>query len=183
MRLTGLPGPSNVQQSIKLCDCGCGLPTTVSKVNCRTTGQIKGQGRRFRLGHYARTKGRKGYESKLFKGKSYNVHRMRAEIALGKPLPAGSEVHHADGSMASDAPLVICQDEAYHKLLHVRMRVVRAGGNPNTDKICQTCRSPKQFSQFHKWKSGTHGLYHSCKFCACAASAVARERKRAASCA
>jgi hypothetical protein len=36
--------------------------------------------------------------------------------------------------------LVICQDAKYHKLLHVRARVLRAGGNPNSQRICPTCK-------------------------------------------
>lgn len=54
--------------------------------------------------------------------KSKRIHRLRAEAALGKPLPHGAQVHHADGSLDANAPLVICQDAAYHKLLHQRMR-------------------------------------------------------------
>ena len=57
------------------------------------------------------------------------VHRMRAEKALGKPLPVGAEVHHVDGT----------KREAYHKLLHARARVVAVGGNPNTEVICKDC--------------------------------------------
>lgn len=80
--------------------------------------------------------------------KSELVHRQRAERALGHPLPATAMVHHADGSKRVDAPLVICQDAAYHGLLHARMRVKAAGGNPNTDKLCSRCRQPKPFDQF-----------------------------------
>ena len=49
------------------------------------------------------------------------THRERAAAALGKPLPAGAEVHHHtyDGH---NSQLVICQDSAYHHLLHSRMR-------------------------------------------------------------
>jgi hypothetical protein len=57
-------------------------------------------------------------------------------------------VHHADGSRRDDAPLVICQDAAYHKLLHVRMRVREAGGNPDTDRICYTCKAVKPVAAF-----------------------------------
>ena len=74
---------------------------------------------------------------------SVGLHRVRAEKALGRPLPAGAVVHHADGSKADDAPLVICQDQAYHRFLHARMRVKAAGGNPNVDAICERCRRVK----------------------------------------
>jgi hypothetical protein len=77
------------------------------------------------------------------------LHRFRAEKALGKPLPLKAIVHHADGSKADDAPLVICQDAAYHALLHARMRIKAAGGNPNTDRICVFCRLVKPISEFY----------------------------------
>lgn len=53
------------------------------------------------------------------------LHRLRAERALGKPLPGKVVVHHADGSKHPNAQLVICQDQAYHMLLHARMRARR----------------------------------------------------------
>jgi hypothetical protein len=55
-------------------------------------------------------------------------------------LPSSAHVHHADGSKRPDAPLVICQDAAYHLLLHVRTRVLKAGGNPNTERLCCHCK-------------------------------------------
>ena len=52
------------------------------------------------------------------------TYRQIAERALGKPLPAGAEVHHLNGDPSDNRPgnLVICQDAEYHDLLHRRMR-------------------------------------------------------------
>ena len=65
-----------------------------------------------------------------------------AEQAIGRPLPNGAHVHHVDGDRYNNANanLVICEDESYHKLLHVRTRIVKAGGNPNTQRICWKCQ-------------------------------------------
>lgn len=98
-------------------------------------------------------------------GPSVLLHRFRAEQALGKPLPDGAVVHHADGSLSDNAPLVICPDEFYHKLLHRRMRVKAAGGNPNTDRICSKCRAVKPSGEFHKNRAQPDGLSHYCRPC------------------
>lgn len=79
-----------------------------------------------------------------------DLHRFRAERALGKPLPRKAIVHHADGSKGDDSQLVICQDQSYHRLLHKRMRIQAAGGNPNTDKVCAICQLAKPLEAFSR---------------------------------
>ena len=57
-------------------------------------------------------------------GKRQYEHIVVAERALGKPLPKGAVVHHVDGQQWNNEPsnLVICPDQAYHMLLHRRMK-------------------------------------------------------------
>jgi hypothetical protein len=105
------------------------------------------------------------------------IHRERAEHALGRPLPIGAVVHHADGSKKPDAPLVICQDTAYHCALHVRMRVRERGGNPWTDKICSACRAIKPKTAFTKDRSSPEGLAGKCTVCRVALARLRRARK------
>lgn len=64
-----------------------------------------------------------------------------AELALGKPLPAGAEVHHVDEDKRHDVPwnLVICESRAYHLLLHMRRAAYLATGDPRSRK-CQICK-------------------------------------------
>lgn len=87
------------------------------------------------------------------RGRGAFLHQIRAERALGKPLPPDARVHHADGSKADDAPLVICQDDAYHFQLHARMRIKAAGGDPWADKICSRCQTVKARTAFgvNRW--------------------------------
>ena len=61
-------------------------------------------------------------------------HRLIAEKVLGKPLPEGCEVHHH-----TDTQLVICEDHAYHFLLHQRTRALKACGHVSWRK-CNYCK-------------------------------------------
>ena len=92
------------------------------------------------------------------KGKSTRAHRVIAELALGKPLPQGAVVHHHFGDTNTKYPrqLVICQDQAYHMLIHARTRIYRVGGNPDINRICSTCKLLKLVTDFYKVLSDKH---------------------------
>lgn len=96
------------------------------------------------------------------------IHVLAAERAIGKSLPPKAMVHHVDddGTNNANRNLVICQDQAYHKLLHVRAKVVRAGGNPNAEKFCRDCDRCRPFAEFNR--STNHkstGLQSICRDC------------------
>src|SRR3954468_15898274 len=100
------------------------------------------------------TKWRYGF-SRTYHGRLQTLHRIVAAMALGKPLPPKAEVHHVDGNTMNNlnSNLVICEDRAYHRLLHIRANTLRAGGDPNTERLCGNCGKTKPFSEFHKSKS------------------------------
>ena len=68
-------------------------------------------------------------------------HVLVAEHALGYYLPIGVEVHHVNGLRHENVGtnLVVCQDRAYHRLLHRRADALRACGNTDHRK-CQHCQ-------------------------------------------
>ena len=154
------------------CQCGCGQPTKLAKASDSRIGAVKGQPRRFIHGHSR--KGwvpKKGYYAVFDHavGVSRGAHVLVAERALGHRLPPRSHVHHVDGNGMNNEPsnLVICQDAAYHFLLHIRTRTVRAGGNPNTEQQCSTCGEVKPFSGFSRdAKSQALHLKARCRDCA-----------------
>lgn len=110
-------------------------------------------------------KPRRYAEARGDSGERILVHRLRAHRALGRPLPPGVVVHHADGSKSATAPLVICPSEAYHQLLHRRARIVQAGGNPNTDRICSRCKQVKPLVEFHLDRANREGRVQYCRPC------------------
>lgn len=134
-----------------LCECGCGLPAALAQKRVTVRGVVyeKGQPRRFHAGHTARKRDIKTYRRTTISGVTKRLHRLRAERALGRPLPAGAEVHHLDGSTSEHSPLVICPDRAYHMLLHQRMRVLAMGGDPNVERKCADCKRLRPFAEFY----------------------------------
>lgn len=155
---------------VSLCECGCGQQTDLAPRNNASKGWVKGEPLRFVRFHHlkqlVKPESQINYPTKLLPdGRVVKKHRLRAEQALGKPLPAGVEVHHVDGTKSTSSPLVICQDRDYHKLLHVRTRVLRAGGNPNTDKICARCKNVKPFAAFRVSRHTGSGFAETCREC------------------
>lgn len=72
---------------------------------------------------------KKGYIVVTINGERLFEHRILAERALGRPLPKGVQVHHMNEKPWDNYTpfnLVICPDDAYHKLLHRRARALNS---------------------------------------------------------
>jgi len=71
-------------------------------------------------------------------GSQIREHVFVAQQALGRPLPSGAQVHHVNEvkSDNSRSNLVICPNEAYHRLLHSRTRAYDACGHADWLKCC-----------------------------------------------
>ncbi|SRR6266568_3649117 len=111
--------------ALRLCACGCGQ---------LAQGEYKRTHRPIK--HYPVRHG-------------VRLHRWLAEQARGKPLPPGAVVHHHNGKKVGGA-LVVCQNAAYHVLIHTRTKIFYAGGDPNTDGWCYACKQPRPRTLFSK---------------------------------
>lgn len=83
------------------------------------------------------------------------------ETTLGKRLPIGAVVHHADGNCANDAKgnLVVCPSKAYHNLIHARMAAFDACGNANW-MPCGICKKYDDPSNLYVWRRGGRAAVH-----------------------
>jgi len=93
------------------------------------------------------------------------THILLAEKALGKPLPDGTQVHHW-GDIGDNSKIVLCQDQMYHFLLHIRARSLRECGNANYRrcKFCQEYDDPKNLFIKHYISTGRgwQVYHHAC---------------------
>jgi hypothetical protein len=137
------------------CHCGCGEKVNRYKQTRMIKGviKVKGDFQEFLHGHNSfgencpnwkggRQEREDGYNQVAI-GKSKQVleHVYICELVLGKPLPPGAVVHHVNEIKNDNrnSNLVICQDRAYHLLLHKRIRALKQSGHANWEK-CVFCK-------------------------------------------
>lgn len=94
-------------------------------------------------------------------------HVLIAERAINRFLEAHHPIHHVDRNPAnnSNANLVICEDQAYHKLLHQRQSALDACGNPNAMRcdICHTYDRQEEIRTYSYGRGpGHYGRHLSC---------------------
>lgn len=164
---------------VGLCQCGCGGTTNLAWCNDKSKGWIKGTPIKFISGHRASGAGApvwhggrysdtRGYvfikmpEHPRAKNGYVQEHILIAEKALGKYLPPGAVIHHANGTTNS-GPLVICQDTAYHSLIHQRTLAYQACGHAGwlNCKYCKQYDDPKNMYVAPNKNTGFHRQCHS----------------------
>jgi len=181
---------------MKKCLCGCGQETTIIKETCKTRGLIAGQYHKYIRGHNIS----RGSKNPFWRGgrfiakiknrayilvKSWNhpranrwgyvfEHVLFAEKSLGENLPANAIIHHHDGNGTNNNPgnLVVCENNAYHKILHLRQKALKESGSVNLRK-CVFCKNYDSLNNLTP--IGTGGFCHAeCR------NGYQRERRAAA---
>ena len=174
-----------------LCQCGCGDETNIAPRNEARLGWVKGRPQRFIKGHANWKGGRKvtehGYvmiyapshprvaHQRLRCRKFVFEHILVVEQSLGHYLPIGAVVHHLNEIKADNlrSNLLPLQNDKDHADLHYRLRVLRAGGNPFTERICCECKAAKPLDAFYQYSDRPFSAM--CKDCSRTGS---RERQR-----
>lgn len=90
-------------------------------------------------------------------------HLLVVERAMGKPLPQTAIIHHVNTNQKDNRPsnLVVCEDQAYHMLLHQRLRAFYACGHASWIK-CKFCKLYDDPSRMfmRRAKNGKLQTYH-----------------------
>lgn len=143
-----------------LCHCGCGQKTQIATSNDPRVGWIKGQPRKFVHGHNMRSnenahlhaeekcKHSCGYIWKRCENhpRQHNgyvlEHILVAEQTLGRLLRPEERVHHENEIKSDNRPenLTVFANEREHKQHHVRMKALKACGNPDW-RACKFCHN------------------------------------------
>lgn len=91
------------------------------------------------------------------------MHKRIAEKILRKPLPPKAQVHHCDGDALNNqrSNLVICEDAAYHKLLHKRIDALEACDHADWRK-CRYCNKYDNLENLSIERNGKNPYHKKC---------------------
>lgn len=164
-----------------VCECGCGQATGVSKQTYTRYGLVKGQPLRFLPHHHLRGSAHPKWNNGYITAKAGYLlvyipdhhrsdkngyvmeHVVIAENAVRRPLKRPIVVHHVNGERSDNRPenLVICENQQYHFLLHIRERALKACGNPDWI-ICNYCQTYDNPSSMYVSRQGNSHYHLAC---------------------
>lgn len=94
-------------------------------------------------------------------------HRIVVALVLGHSLPSKSVIHHVNDDKGDNRHVNLCvlQNSHEHKALHYRRKVLRAGGNPWTQRLCGRCGLRPIENFYPRRDRGIFGLDSNCMDC------------------
>jgi len=101
------------------------------------------------------------------KNRKCREHTAIVERIIGRNLPIGAEIHHVNEDRSDNRPenLVVCQDRAYHMLLHARAERLKLFGTL-TRKRCIGCERVCDLADFYRDRTrSVDGRSNVCKSC------------------
>lgn len=108
------------------------------------------------LGVLRKPAGQRSPNSRYRKVNNIPMHRLIVEQRTGLKLKPHQQVHHVDpdDKITNEGLFVVCEDAAYHQLLEMRTRALKACGNPNFRKcrFCEQWDDPKKMLE-KEWTS------------------------------
>ena len=158
-----------------ICGCGCEGETSIANRTRPERGCVKGEPNKFISGHNPRRIRRKegdgqGYlrvpapnHPRASWGRTMK-HIIIIEKALGKPIPINAVTHHIDEDKSNNrnTNLVLCNDLAYHNLLHRRIRALRACGYA-AGLLCKYCHKYDKPEHLFVGPNGTNICHKVCR--------------------
>ena len=159
---------SSMKASCSVPECGRGV---IAKGLCTMHyARMKRNGSEFVLHNAPHGTGsvrKDGYRAYRRFGIESLEHREIAEKAIGRKLPKGAEVHHVNSNRGDSNPnnLVICQNRAYHQLIHQRTRALDACGKSSWLKCvyCKKYDDPSKLSSYTNKNGSTNQFHAQCK--------------------
>ena len=157
------------------CHCGCGQLTPLAKWNDKRRGAIKGSPLKFCPCHTSikkaeRWKDKDGYilvHKPSHPNANYDgyvrEHILIIENELGRLLISPECVHHNDSNPGNNKleNLTLCPSQAYHMMLHQRMRALTKCGNADYRK-CKICKNYDDIKNMVFRPSNNIHLHKSC---------------------
>ncbi len=156
---------------MKLCECGCGLPTRIATRTRGSIGHVKGQPIRFRLGHANRgpggfapytitdcgyetpcwiwakaTAGRLPYGNQYHLGRSMGAHRFMYERMVGA-IPEGMQLDHLCRTPN-------CVNPAHLESVTARVNILRGTGPSAINAAKTHCSKGHEFTPENTARTG-----------------------------
>lgn len=162
-----------------LCECGCGGITKISDRTCLEKGWVRGVHHRFINHHHDKADNHYKWRGGRCTGMGYEYlyrpehpradnrgyvaeHILVVESVIGRFLPASCIVHHINEIKNDNRKenLVVCENRAYHNLLHQRINAKKACEHTDWRKcyICKQYDMPENIIFFLNQTSGHHRL-------------------------